>query len=200
MNKWKSDGNEKLWTYKGYELSIKRTPAPMQHLCGYIEIKDDHPWFGQVDESITVHGGVTFSGFNGDVWRLGFDCAHFGDLMPGMVETFGDLLNQQTYRDMEFVQKECESLADQAEIAFIKETRKKISAAADLHYWQYGKNPSNFNSMLLTLLQKSDPSNRHKISKMWPELYAAWQEWNETASQDEYFARYGLPLNGNGYS
>ena len=71
--------------------------------------------------------------------------------------------------------------------------------AKAIHYWQYGREPTNFTSMLLTLLQKADIDNRHKINLLWPEIYQAWQEWNDCESQDAYFIRYGLPLNGEEY-
>lgn len=74
-----------------------------------------------------------------------------------------------------------------------------MRGARDIHYWQYGKDPSNFNSMLLTLLQKADPTNRSKIGLMWPHLYEAWLEWNACESQDAYFTRYGLPTHGRDY-
>lgn len=72
--------------------------------------------------------------------------------------------------------------------------------AKAIHYWQYARNPTNFDSMLLTLLQKADSTNRMKIASQWPEIYQGWKEWNECESQDAYFERYGLPLHGRDYT
>ena len=65
-------------------------------------------------DNIAVHGGVTFSGRHGHYrmsrgYWVGFDCAHFGDLSPGLrlVSFVG------VYRDMAYVRGQCESLAKQ---------------------------------------------------------------------------------------
>lgn len=67
-----------------------------------------------------------------------------------------------------------------------------LLGAQQIHFWQYGRDPTNFSSMLLNLLQKSDAGNRAKIKAGWPEIYNAWEEWNACDSQDEFFARYNL--------
>jgi len=89
--------------------------------CGYVGVGEGHPlyeiYYNDIDE-IIVHGGLTFSGFfeadNSinqylNVWWLGFDCAHVGDLIPGVTYTrTGDV-----YRNIDFVKDECKSLARQ---------------------------------------------------------------------------------------
>lgn len=112
----------------------------------------DHPYTGP-----KVHGGLTYSapcqaggsichvpreGEPADVWWLGFDCAHSGDLVPGMIairkevqakipgtRLFGakqdqpgrldayGLLGQDTYRDRAYVQEQINQLAEQAKAA-----------------------------------------------------------------------------------
>ncbi|MEM7621479.1 MAG: hypothetical protein AAF228_13715 [Pseudomonadota bacterium] len=64
-------------------------------LCGYVGVDKNHPaykvdafdWSNPSLENIDVHWGLTFSGFldrsNTELWFLGFDCAHSGDLAPG---------------------------------------------------------------------------------------------------------------------
>jgi len=54
--------------------------------------------YGEVEAE--VHGG----------WWLGFDCAHYGDLSPGFTN---GLRRDGVYRDMEFVTREVEQLAEQ---------------------------------------------------------------------------------------
>ena len=81
-----------------------------------------------------------------------------------------------------------------------KEKGQNPLGAGELHYWQFGKNPTNFNSHIFILLQKADATNRYRIASGWPWLYFAWREWTECESQETYFERYGLPLNGDKYS
>lgn len=103
------------------------------HLCGYVIINKDHPFFGKYSEeieNIDVHRGVTFSGnrFDGDnEWWIGFDCAHSIDYQPSI-----ELLKQSyrylfpipekfkeysifnpTYKNINFCIEECKSMAEQ---------------------------------------------------------------------------------------
>lgn len=73
-----------------------------EHLCGYVDVPSDHPWYGKdysnetniplsakagstnflIEELIEVHGGITYADLNletNDGWCFGFDCAHAGD-------------------------------------------------------------------------------------------------------------------------
>lgn len=84
---------------------------------------------GHTPESIIdVHGGLTYSGLCSghichvpkpgqpdNVFWFGFDCAHGGDGMPGMA---GHLTNEDNffsrgYKDVAYVRREVEHLADQ---------------------------------------------------------------------------------------
>jgi hypothetical protein len=81
-------------------------------------------------DHISVHGGITYaSACHGDVchvpgpgepdnvWWLGFDAAHSGDLSPrhfeGMSKEFYSLRSRETYRTVEYMKAECASLARQ---------------------------------------------------------------------------------------
>lgn len=90
----------------------------LEHGYGY-----DHP----VARNIEVHGGLTFSGryhrgtaMTRGFW-LGFDCAHAGDLMPGLDKhlrklghLYADELDQyEVYRDQEYVTQNVLELAKQ---------------------------------------------------------------------------------------
>ena len=77
---------------------------------GYIE----NGWEGEI--GLNIHGGITFGqkGDFDDLWWLGFDCAHSGDLSPEFLRgpkvsffTYG------TYRDWNYVTGEINSLAKQ---------------------------------------------------------------------------------------
>lgn len=64
-----------------------------------------------------VHGGLTYAqnhepfGEPDGLWWFGFDCAHSGDLVPGMAEP--GWANHGTYRDQSYVAAEVQSLAAQ---------------------------------------------------------------------------------------
>lgn len=84
--------------------------------CGYVGVPTGHPAHGKGydDLDVDVHGGLTYSAgvknkypFNEDLWWLGFDCAHLGDA-TGWGGSDGDI-----FRSQEYVEGECERLAEQ---------------------------------------------------------------------------------------
>lgn len=103
----------------------------MGALCGYVAVEEGHPWFGKPWHAIDaeVHGGITYAascaghichvpreGESDDVWWVGFDCAHWPDLMPAMRNsiTWPYLADVGVYRDVRYVRDEVEGLACQA--------------------------------------------------------------------------------------
>lgn len=103
-------------------------------LCGYVGVPYGHPYFRKnyydYDYYIPVHGGITFSRFgwpplfkNG-LWYIGFDCAHFGDYVPGLetlkrkyksenlLEFPSIFEHSSTYRNMAYVEGEVFTLAE----------------------------------------------------------------------------------------
>jgi hypothetical protein len=85
----------------GYDLLMWRNH--MGCWCGYVGLPEAHPLHGlnyssqEFLERLETHHGLTFSDtFEGatdrlelpenlrKLWWLGFDCAHFGDVMPAM--------------------------------------------------------------------------------------------------------------------
>ena len=126
----------------GLTCRIVRIPG-RGYLCGYVGVPPEHPWYGAdygsdpahpgesvwdedspadrenaPDCLINVHGGVTYSGkgvgVNEGQWVFGFDCTHSGDLAPGP-SMFGGVAFEgyDVYRTLEYVRKECTSLAFQ---------------------------------------------------------------------------------------
>jgi len=104
--------------------------------CGYVGVPPGHPWFRGDSEHVDaeVHGGLTYAapcqsnggpichvpaaGEPDNVWWLGFDCAHWGDIIPG-IDRFrrpGDD-GKEVYRSLAYVQEETRRLADQAAAA-----------------------------------------------------------------------------------
>ena len=121
---WSKEHDGLGWVSRaGLRCEMRRTQE-MGHWCGYVYIQRGHPAFG-CDEGdmtladISVHGGLTYSYPVLDeaspneppFWRLGFDCAHFADLSPKMQQFFYRV--DGTYRTVEYVMAECESLAAQ---------------------------------------------------------------------------------------
>ena len=111
----------------GYVCEIKRHEAH-KHLCGYIYIPFGHPDYGKSynelygllwDDAPDVHGGWTFSHDGGDddggkYTKFGFDCAHAGDLSPGLYERMPKgWSDAETYKDIAFVTEQLENAAKQ---------------------------------------------------------------------------------------
>lgn len=116
---WLNEPNEVEFEYKGFKCMILRVPQ-MGHLCGYVNVDDVA--FINYEREISCHGGITFEGGMNDRtgnW-IGFDCAHFMDLLPSMhnivsmysrSRIFGN--DGQTYKNIEFVTNEIHSIVDQ---------------------------------------------------------------------------------------
>ncbi|MEO1658280.1 MAG: hypothetical protein AAFR65_11195 [Pseudomonadota bacterium] len=92
------------------------------HLCGYVRLPADHPMWGKDYDDVTadVHGGLTYARDHAPLdesdggWWLGFDCAHYGDLVPSVVEQAGlPPRDHETLRDNRFVRCELKRLAQQ---------------------------------------------------------------------------------------
>lgn len=127
------DENERAWlSAVGYSCLAYRHPQ-LSHWCGYVGLPEGHTAHGKDYDSIdvAVHGGLTYARGTAPnsrkpdgLWWIGFDCAHSGDLCPGvrraisMVRSRGadmpDTEWPEEYRDINFVVAECESLAKQA--------------------------------------------------------------------------------------
>lgn len=113
---WKNEPDRKELEVQGYPVVIIRHTNGAGHLCGYVGLPKDHPCFGKGydDIGVNVHGGLTYARnhLDGrddeDIWWVGFDCAHAGDIMPNHPNITGG-----TYKTMLFVENECRELAEQ---------------------------------------------------------------------------------------
>ena len=110
----------------GTSLTLKRMPGYhriIKTLC-CVEEWCDH----KLEAQISVHGGITYSGWGFDPmprageWWFGFDCAHVGDLVPGLSRLAGSV-----FRDEAYVTDECESMARQ--LAEIQKPKKANARA-----------------------------------------------------------------------
>lgn len=134
---WDDEPDRKEWQSRGFPCLARRNI--MGAWCGYVAVPPGHPWHGKdiYGVDVNVHGGPTYAaacdgedichkpppGEPDDVWWIGFDCAHAGDLIPGLAfekrvfADFSALFPNFAYRDLAYVCAEVESLAEQAEAA-----------------------------------------------------------------------------------
>lgn len=128
---WDNEPDRKQWEDKETGLPCLIIRNDLGNLCGYVGVDKNHIFFHKeyYEINVEVHGGLTYSGeCNGricheaneikeenETWWLGFDCAHYGDFSPGLSKYRGfDLLNEVIdYKDLTYVEGECEALAKQ---------------------------------------------------------------------------------------
>lgn len=110
----KSEGDYYEWT-NTLKCFIQRNP--MNAWCGYTIIPKSFPINFEQEININCHGGITYQSVNldGDL-VVGFDCAHYGDLVPKLLELEGILINDRdisVYRDKQYVIDEVNSMVEQ---------------------------------------------------------------------------------------
>lgn len=140
---WRTEPDKVQWQdpATGYPCLIVRNQQGA--LCGYAGVTPQHPAFGKKYDDhgdLECHGGLTFAGgcqpredegFGvchtpgaGEpdaVWWLGFDCAHFYDVSPGMDAMYAGLgINfnfgtdrDTVYRQLDYVTQQVTCLAAQ---------------------------------------------------------------------------------------
>ncbi len=137
---WQDEPNKVQWVDAATQLPCLIVRGPLGALCGYAGVAPGHPLHG-VDYSaaevdLQVHGGITFAdrcqpttdhskgichipepGTSDDVWWFGFDCAHYWDVVPGMIDLRLGLglpeLERGEYRDVSYVAMQVRMLASQ---------------------------------------------------------------------------------------
>ena len=62
-----------------------------------------------------------------------------------------------------------------------------------LYEWQHGGSNS-FSSKVFLLCGSADMSNINRIAVAWPWLYAAWRDWHNAPSSDDFFRRHGFTI------
>ena len=92
---WDNEPDRKDFTHAGYSCFILRNTSG--NWCGYVGVPSTHSCYEKPynDVDVNVHGGLTYAdkcgghichipepGMPDDVWWLGFDTAHWGDLSP----------------------------------------------------------------------------------------------------------------------
>ncbi len=128
---WQQELDRLEWRHNGMPCQMVRHNT-LGHWCGYVGVPFGHPWYGKhySDDAINVrvHGGLTYAekgnvhvgsiaqpGNPEHFWWFGFDCAHSGDVSPGMnywlAETWA--WDSSIYRTLAYVQNETNELAEQ---------------------------------------------------------------------------------------
>jgi len=149
----KEDWGEGAWQEEPDKIQWKDTATQLPclivrsdlsgSLCGYVGIPEGHPWFGLAYQHIdaNVYGGLTYSGSCDHEtesavsichmaddgikrWWIGFDCAHWDDVMPAMLARWSVPypLHWGTYKTVAYVKHECAHLAWQAMSCIMEKT------------------------------------------------------------------------------
>lgn len=131
---WQDEPDLVEWRHAGLPCLIVR--GPHGSLCGYVGVPPEHPLHGkdwEATDHLDVHGGITYGhecagdichvarpGEPEHVWWLGFDCAHSGDLSPGLLMLLSEEFRRQwpseryeTYKGLGYVRQQTEALAEQ---------------------------------------------------------------------------------------
>ncbi len=125
---WKNEPDKEQFYYNDVPCLIVR--GPMGALCGYAGVYPDHPWYekGYLEVDMNVHGGLTFSAPCAEdggkichvpkkdeqpVWWFGFDCAHGFDFCPSSNNSLGLEMDNEVYRNIDYVRNHIKSMADQ---------------------------------------------------------------------------------------
>ena len=116
-----------VWETKEGLRGLVFRQKSMNHYCGYLELGDHVTRYDTYDDlDVRVHGGLTYMGrlefasieypdLKKFELSVGFDTAHAGDLVPGLVLLMkGNYLqDRDTYRDFEYVFNEVNDLSEQ---------------------------------------------------------------------------------------
>lgn len=133
---WNNEPDHVEFEHNGMPCILHRGPAGAW--CGYVAVPPGHQWHGKDYDApdVDVHGGLTYAekcqgavchvakpGEPEDVWWLGFDCNHSGDLSAcDLIELRGQTSRPEGYwtahyRTVEYVRRQTELLAEQCKEA-----------------------------------------------------------------------------------
>ena len=114
---WMEEPDDVEWAHMGLKCWVIRQRGG--HLCGYVGLPEDHPYYGlnyrDIFLNAQVHGGLTYSGELSSCgrWWFGFDCGHTWDYLPSRAYSRFSGVTEQEYRTVEYVTDETTSLAEQ---------------------------------------------------------------------------------------
>lgn len=110
------EGDFKQWVYEcdnGLKFLCKIRRSDLKFLCGYVCLTSDNDFYNNtkhLKSEINAHGGLTYIKMEDDMLVVGFDCAHYKDIIPNSLFTISD---ESTYRDMVFATNQCNDIAEQ---------------------------------------------------------------------------------------
>ena len=140
---WHEEPDKRQWADEDTGMPCLMVRNGSGALCGYVGVPKGHPLFKVEGDnyeemsSLSVHGGITFTascadtpdegshichvpgeGESDNIWWLGFDCSHSGDLCPKYTKIFKNMdcampPDYETYKPMSYVIAECARLAQQ---------------------------------------------------------------------------------------
>lgn len=124
---WIAEADHVWWIDPGTGYRCEMVRNHTGAWCGYVGVPEGHLAYGMHYEDVNadVHGGLTFSGYENDVWNFGFDCSHAWDYMPKMeaslrlirkkvpsLDRLFKIGESRIYRDEAFVKREIRLLRD----------------------------------------------------------------------------------------
>lgn len=129
---WQHEPDHVEWKDENTGLPCMIHRGPSGALCGYVGVPASHKFYEEsyYEPDVDVHGGLTYAdkcqhgpagesichvpepGDSDDVWWLGFDCAHAGDVCPKYT-SYHECHSYGAYRDLDYVKNEVTCLASQ---------------------------------------------------------------------------------------
>ncbi|HTE35728.1 MAG TPA: hypothetical protein VK630_04215 [Reyranella sp.] len=159
---WDAEPDKRQWIDDATSLPCLMHRGTLGSWCGYVGVAPGHRFHRKAADKIAdhvhAHGGINFAegcqasddpamgvchvapGAHDKVWWIGFDCAHVGDMLPGMfrlheiIPALGGLpkfTRGYTYRDLAYVECEVTELARQLSLsrdALAAESSKRLDA------------------------------------------------------------------------
>ena len=128
---WNDEPDKVHFVVKENGMDGLAVRGPHGGWCGYIAIEPGHPDHGKDYDSVgvEVHGGLTYGslcqedgkichvpreGRPHDVFWLGFDCAHYGDISPAYDwQNRREIGGYGSYKSLPYVLNQCVELSRQ---------------------------------------------------------------------------------------
>ena len=133
FGEWMEEADAAWFKHAGYDCMIIRN-LELFHLCGYVGVPSHHPYYGVSKLPMDgTPGGITYAEDHHEysqsgelLWWMGFDCAHFGDLVPlfnvliksqNNANGYGNIqeIRPPIYRNIEWVKGEVLAFANHLE-------------------------------------------------------------------------------------
>lgn len=118
---WQDEPDEIAWADPITGTNCLMRKNDLGAWCGYIGVPSEDLLDGVDIDSISVHGGVTYTsqempgrGFSHkDLMWIGFDCCHMYDFVPGMAASYPNHRINTIYRNREYVENEIRRMISQ---------------------------------------------------------------------------------------